>query len=336
MMLGTGATCETLTAAICITPFRAWRDRPLPFAARLNDDPNHARQRDSASTTFSALAKSELGKLVNYSRSWRQREQAAVCPASSNAARLRRPRQSAREATREARKPGRGTRTAKARLAAKGLIQPNIHIVTRDPLRVQILSTAMVRAISAVEFAVEVNIPYSTATYHFRVLREAGFLELVEEENVKGAAKRKLYRATRNGFISDAEWGDVEDKLRPGVAGAILQDFNGRTSESIETGKMFTREDATLYWVPRLYDLQAWEELMDGVRWMIDFQNELQEQAIQRRADGISADEDCMTATFAIAAYPSPTPDEVSGAQRKGKRDGGTSLRKSRGKGKRN
>jgi DNA-binding transcriptional ArsR family regulator len=223
---------------------------------------------------------------------------------------------------------------AKARLAAKGLIQPNIHLVTRDPLRVQILSTAMVRGISAVEFALEVNIPYSTASYHFRVLSKGGFLELVEEVSVKGAAKRKLYRATRNGFISDAEWGDVEDKLRPGVAGAILQDFNGRTSESIETGKMFVREDSTLYWVPRQYDLKAWEDLMGGVRWMIDFQNELQEETIQRRASGESADEDCMTATFAVAAYPSPTPDEVSDVQRRGKRDGSKSLRKSRSKGK--
>ncbi|HKF82060.1 MAG TPA: helix-turn-helix domain-containing protein [Solirubrobacterales bacterium] len=191
----------------------------------------------------------------------------------------------------------------------------------------------MVRAISTIEFSAETGIPYSTATYHFRVLRRAGFLELVEETSVKDAAKRKLYRATRNGFISDADWADVEDKLRPGVAGAILQDFNGRTSEAIETGKMFTREDATLYWIPRLLDAKAYEELMQGVRWIIDFQNQLQEETIQRRANGESKDKDCITGTFAVAAYPSPTPDEVSDGQRQGKRGGGK-LKKSRSKGK--
>lgn len=41
-----------------------------------------------------------------------------------------------------------------------------------------------------------------------------------------------------------------------------------------------------------------------------------------------------MTATFAVAAYPSPTPDEVTAVQRRGKRDGGKSLKKSRRKGK--
>lgn len=223
---------------------------------------------------------------------------------------------------------------AKARRAAQGLIQPNIHIVTRDPLRVQILSTAMVRTVGATEFADEVEIPYSTASYHFRVLVNAGFLELVKEVSVKGAAKRKLYRATRNGFISDAEWGDVQDVLKPGVAGAILQDFNGRTSEAIETGKMFSREDATLYWIPRMLDYKAYDELIQAVRWIIDFQNQLQEETIQRRARGESTNEDCITGTFAVAAYPSPTPEEVSDGQRRGKRDGGKSLKKSRKKGK--
>jgi hypothetical protein len=251
-----------------------------------------------------------------------------MCPSAAS-----RSRRLLASSHRDAGPPLRGTAVAKARLAAQGLIQPNIHIVTRDPLRVQILSTAMVRAISSVEFAAEVEIPYSTANYHFRVLVKGGFLELVEEVSVKGAARRKLYRATRNGFISDAEWGDVEDVLKPGVAGAIVQDFNVRTSEAIETGKMFSREDATLYWIPRDLDRTAYEELMQAVRWIIDFQNQLQEDTIRRRANGESTDEDCITGTFAVAAYPSPTPDEVSDAQRRGKRDGGR-LKKSRSKGK--
>src|SRR3954454_25047089 len=258
----------------------------------------------------------------------------SVCPASSNGAQHR-PKASVPANSGKAAKPRRGSAVNKARRNAKELIQPNIHIVTRDPLRSPDPLNGNGAAISAVEFAKEVEIPYGTALYHFNVLRDAGFLELVEEVSVNGGgAKRKLYRATRNGFISDAEWGDVEEKLRPGVAGAILQDFNGRTSESIETGKMFTREDATLYWVPRLFDRRAWEELMDGVRWIIASRTNFKRQRSSAAANGESADEDCMTATFAVAAYPSPTPDEVSDAHRKGQRDGGKSLGKSRSKGK--
>jgi hypothetical protein len=40
MMLGTGATCGTLTAAICITPFRAWRDgAAFPVRPVFNERP---------------------------------------------------------------------------------------------------------------------------------------------------------------------------------------------------------------------------------------------------------------------------------------------------------
>jgi len=104
-----------------------------------------------------------------------------VSGSASNGSRPRLPRRSLKAAPGKAAKPERGTAVNKARRNAKGLIQPNIHIVTRDPLRVQILSTAMVRAISAVEFAKEVQIPYGTTLYHFNVLRDAGFLELVGE-----------------------------------------------------------------------------------------------------------------------------------------------------------
>lgn len=255
-----------------------------------------------------------------------------MCPPSSGP-RSRRKGPAAPKATKggTARKGVRQAATEQARRRAEGLIQPNIHVVTRDPLRVQILSTAMVRAIGATEFAEEVEIPYSTANYHFRVLREAGFLETVKEVSLSGAAKRKLYRATRNGFISEAEWGQVKAALRPGVAGAILQDFNGRVSEAIETETMFTRDDATLYWIPRLLDEKAYVEQMKAIYWIIEFGEQLECETVERRANRESTDADCITGTFAVAAFPSPTPDQVSDAARKGKRGSAKTLKKSHG-----
>lgn len=39
MMLGIGAIRSTLIAAICITPFRAWRDGPFPVRPAFNEAP---------------------------------------------------------------------------------------------------------------------------------------------------------------------------------------------------------------------------------------------------------------------------------------------------------
>ncbi len=229
--------------------------------------------------------------------------------------------------------------TAKARSRAGGLIAPNVGIVAKDPLRVQILSIAVSRMVAASEFAREAEIPLNVASYHFRVLREAGFLEIVKEETIRGSTVKKYHKASSSGFISDADWGEVHDALRPGVAGAILSDFNGRVSQAIETKKLFTRDDACLFWAPRCYDEQAWLEQVKLIAWCIEESERLELETVERRANGVSTDKDCMSVTFAIAGFPSPTPDEVKKmAKRKTKRSGDKkALKKSKrkkGKGK--
>jgi hypothetical protein len=201
--------------------------------------------------------------------------------------------------------------TDKARTRAEGLIAPNVGIVAKDALRVQILSIAVSRMIAASEFAQEAEIPLNVASYHFRVLREAGFLEIVKEETIRGSTVKKYHKATSSGFISDADWGEVKDALRPGVAGAILSDFNGRVSQAIDTRTLFTRDDACLFWAPRCYDEQAWLEQVKMIAWCIEESERLELETVERRANGESTDKSCMSVTFAIAGFPSPTPDEV-------------------------
>lgn len=218
--------------------------------------------------------------------------------------------------------------TDKARKQAEGLIEPNVGIVAKDPLRVQILSIAISRAIAASEFAREVDIPLNVASYHFKVLRKAGFLELVKKEKVRGSVKR-YYRATKSGFISDADWGEVKDALRPGVAGAILQDFNGRVAQAIDTRTLFNKDDACLFWAPRYLDERAWKEQVKMIAWAIEESERLELETVERRANGESSDDDCMHVTFAIAGFPSPNADQV----KRGKQNDGKTLKKSKGGG---
>ena len=111
--------------------------------------------------------------------------------------------------------------TKAARKRAAGLVDPSLHVVVKDELRVQILSVAIQRLYIPSEFAKDAGIPVNVASSHFRVLNEHGFLELAEVIPVRGANKH-MYRATKSGFISDANWGTVAEALRPGVAGPSL------------------------------------------------------------------------------------------------------------------
>lgn len=210
--------------------------------------------------------------------------------------------------------------TKKARERAAGLIDPNVSVVVKDELRIQILSVAIQRLYAPSEFARDADIALNVASYHFKVLKDHGILELVETVRVKGTLKH-MYRATKSGFISDADWGEVANALRPGVAGAILQDFNGRVTQAIETGTLFSRVDACIYWAPRDLDEIAYLEQVKMIAWCIEESKRLEVETVERRCNGES--EGSFHTTFAIAGFPSPTHEEVKAKERekkKGKR----------------
>ncbi|MFZ0710560.1 MAG: helix-turn-helix domain-containing protein [Terrimicrobiaceae bacterium] len=206
--------------------------------------------------------------------------------------------------------------TQRARKRAEGIIDPSLSIITGDPLRVQIVAIATQRPISPSEFAREAGIALNVASYHFKVLREHEFLEIVEKVPVRGSRKH-MHVATKKGFISDSDWGQVEQALRPGVAGAILQDFIGRVSQAIVTGTLIERDDACLYWTPRCLDEIAWAEQVEIIAWCIEESERLEDDTIKRRANGKS--KDGFPATFAIAGFPSPTPSQIKRAKGKTK-----------------
>ncbi len=169
------------------------------------------------------------------------------------------------------------------------------------------------------------------AAYQFKVLREHGYLEITELVPVRGTYKR-MHIATKSGFISDTDWGQVEQALRPGVAGAALQDFNGRVAQAMETGTLYVRDDVCLYWVPRCLDEIAWSEQVEINDWCIEESERLEQDTIKRRADGES--KDSFPATFAIAVFPSPTPSQIKRAKGKAKGKPKRKRKPSQGQGK--
>lgn len=238
----------------------------------------------------------------------------------------RKGKSTARKKTKRQRGP-----THKAREQAAGIVEPSVSIVVKDPLRVQILAIAIQRPISPSEFARETKCPLSTSSYHFRVLRDYGFLELVEKVAVRGSTKH-MYRATKSGYISDTDWGQVSQALRPGVAGAALNDFNVRVTQALEWGTFYARDDSYLLWAPIVLDEVAWSEFVGVMAWAYHEVQQLEIASVERRAQG--EDNGCIPATFAIAGFESPTAQEIKaktkrkrkGAKRAGKkRQGGDS-----------
>lgn len=200
-------------------------------------------------------------------------------------------------------KKPRGKAIGQVRESVAGLIDPDLAVVIKDPLRVQILALAIQRPISPSEFAKESGCTISASAYHFKVLQNHGFIELVKSVPVRGAV-RHLYRATKSGFISNNDWGQVAQAFRPGVAGAVLQDFNNRVTQAMETETLYARDDACLFWAPLKLDETGWKRLTEMIAWAIQEAKEYEVETIKRRDKGEG--DDSISVTFAIAGFESP------------------------------
>ena len=78
--------------------------------------------------------------------------------------------------------------------------------VLSHPLRPRILQILTVRGeASPNEIAAELGVPLGTLSYHTRLLRDAGWIELVREVPRRGAVEH-FYRAVMRPEIDDAQW----------------------------------------------------------------------------------------------------------------------------------
>ena len=74
------------------------------------------------------------------------------------------------------------------------------------PIRIHILMAAETAAVSPSELAIALGEPLGVVAYHFRVLHNAGFIELESTERRRGSIQ-SFYRAT------DSGWADFAARL---------------------------------------------------------------------------------------------------------------------------
>ena len=200
-------------------------------------------------------------------------------------------------------------------------IDPSLHVVVKDELRVQILAMAIQRLYSPSEFARDVDIPINSASAIISKPRvKHGFLELVKIVKVRGANKH-MYRATKSGFIGTPIGGRSPRRCDPESPGRFSKISSVGESGRSTAALMSSRDTACLYWAPRDLDEIAWERAgVDGRVVDRRIRSAWKGETVQRRAEGKSAGS--FQSTFAIAAFPSPTHEvKSSGTKRRRRRN---------------
>ena len=85
------------------------------------------------------------------------------------------------------------------------------------PLRVQILTILNERMASPNELSKELEEGLSQVSYHVKVLKDFECIEMVKTEPRRGAVEH-YYRATARAYLSDKDWQNLPDSVKPGLS----------------------------------------------------------------------------------------------------------------------
>lgn len=151
------------------------------------------------------------------------------------------------------------------------------------PLRVAILDLMNAGEWSPNELKKALNEGLSQVSYHIKVLKDFGMIELTRTEPRRGAVEH-FYRATERAFVPSGIASDIPKVAQRIIGNGILENIERDVSDSLETGTFYERDDWHVGWLPVDLDDQGCrdaEKLAD--KFLEDFLK-LEAESASRRA----------------------------------------------------
>ena len=180
------------------------------------------------------------------------------------------------------------------------------------PLRMQLLARLNERVASPVELARELDESVQLVSYHVRILRDLGFVELVRTTPRRGAIEHH-YRAIRRPYFSDTDFAALPPNARSALAGTVLESILQHAAFAHEQGVFDQNTDSNLTSADFTLDSEAWKQLTAKVAEVLEYANELQLEAADRIRDG--AEE--IDTRLAVMLYPTPEGAPIAAPPRK-------------------
>jgi DNA-binding transcriptional ArsR family regulator len=127
------------------------------------------------------------------------------------------------------------------------------------PLRVEILVILNERMASPNELSKELEEGLSQVSYHVKVLKDFECIEMVKTEPRRGAVEH-YYRATSRAYLTDRDWQNLPDSIKPGMSASGLKMIIDDVVGAINGGTFNARDDVHMSWTPGVVDEQGWTE----------------------------------------------------------------------------
>jgi DNA-binding transcriptional ArsR family regulator len=162
---------------------------------------------------------------------------------------------------------------------------PDAHIarVLSHPLRPRILQILTVRGeASPNEIAAELDVPLGTLSYHTRLLRDEGWIELVREVPRRGAVEH-FYRAMVRPELDHAQWERLPLGVRCRLAAMTVGQVLQSAAAAAEAGG-FDVPGAHADLMELELDEQGFSELSDVLVGALEEAARIQQRSNQRRS----------------------------------------------------
>lgn len=197
-------------------------------------------------------------------------------------------------------------RPGKRRAArSRELVDHNLMKALAKRERVEALAILAERIASPKELAKETGEELSTISYHVRILRECGLIELDHMVPRRGAVEH-FYRAVDRTLLPPNAWDNLPSSIRRGTSIDILQEFFDDAMGSIEA-ETFDDPASDLSLTPLILDGEGLEEVARRTAAYLEDLLDVQAKASKRLEAGANGKGAAKktSATVFLASFPS-------------------------------
>jgi DNA-binding transcriptional ArsR family regulator len=211
-------------------------------------------------------------------------------------------------------KTAKSTKKGKRKTKSAG-VNLNLVKALSHELRVDILGILNERMASPNELAKELGEGLSQVSYHVKVLKDYETITLVKTEPRRGAVEH-YYRATSTAFLTDRDWHELPDSVRPGLSADLVELIFGDVVRALEEGTFDARKDRHLSRTPLLLDETGWEEVESALEQALKGVVQAQKKSTTRLA---KSGGDGFNASVAILGFELPEAPSQRAKASKGK-----------------
>jgi DNA-binding transcriptional ArsR family regulator len=152
------------------------------------------------------------------------------------------------------------------------------------PLRARALAILNERVASPKEIAAELDMPLGNVSYHVNTLHELGCIQLVKEEQRRGATEHYFRGVTRS-FFNDEHWARLAPDAKTEISIAGLKIINKAADRALAAGTFDSRDNRHLSCSPLTLDEEGWGEVADLLSETLERVTQIQGKSANRQAE---------------------------------------------------